>query len=118
MRVTPVSELHCPGMAVCFAHETYPGTKRPQPFHNCVNPFGDCPKCLTASCVSRPVLSYRCGVLKVLSLNGVENDGTPPPPVPRNLQCSTAEPGGGSCVRFSPKIRPRNQGAVLAQGGS
>ena len=37
-----------------------------------------------------------------------------PPPVPKNQQCLTAEPGGGSCARFSPKIRPRNQGLVLA----
>ena len=39
---------------------------------------------------------------------------TPPPPVPRNRQCLTAEPAGSSCARFSPKIRLRNQGLVLA----
>ena len=38
----------------------------------------------------------------------------PPPPVPRNRQCLTAEPGSGSCAHFPPKIRPRNQGLVLA----
>ena len=38
----------------------------------------------------------------------------PPRPVSRNQQCLTAEPGVGSCARFSPKIRPRNQGLVLA----
>ena len=45
-----------------------------------------------------------------------ENDlrTSPPPPVPRNRQYLTAEPGGGSYARFPPKIRPRNQGLVLA----
>ena len=36
------------------------------------------------------------------------------PPVPRSRQCLTTELGGGSCVHFPPKIRPWNQGLVLA----
>ena len=50
----------------------------------------------------------------VACLTEVQLRRVPPPPVSRNQQYLTAEPGGGSCARFPPKIRPRNQGLVLA----
>ena len=49
-----------------------------------------------------------------VSTTGSGTVSSPPPPAPRNRQCLTAELGGGSCTRFPPKIRPWNQGLVLA----
>ena len=37
----------------------------------------------------------------------------PPPPVPRNQQCLTAEPGGGSCAHFPPKFDRGTRGWFL-----
>ena len=42
---------------------------------------------------------------------------TPPPPVPRNQQCFATHLVGGSWTLFPSQKVPRDQGAILVQGG-